>query len=83
MDLKSYKVAIVSFKWTKLSQYDICITINIRILIYFATLMDLYTTFVILRLNTEDRSYFNFADPLEPEGLAYHTTVRAKELSAS
>ena len=45
--------------------------------------MDLYTTFVILRLNTEDRSYFNFADPLEPEGLAYHTTVRAKELSAS
>ena len=41
---------VVFLKWTKLPQYEIRITINRDIIINFATFMNLYTTFGILRL---------------------------------
>ena len=41
---------VVFLNWAKLPHYQIRITINRHILINFATFMNLYTTFGILRL---------------------------------
>ena len=62
LDLKKYKAAVVFFKWTKLPQYEIRITINRHILIYFATFMNLQL--LVFLGYQRPKLFYKFTDPL-------------------